>query len=382
MNFIEPIRKKIDFKFLEFLYLLGLLLYTIKVITRLSMILDLPDNIGDLLYTLSFYLMIPKIVLNRYEKKDYFICISILVLGFYIYHFKHTSILSIIPLALAGLKGSDIRKIIKMIFIITASFVLIHTVGFFVEHFMNGGTWSNIPFFNRDWQTRNTVLCKDNNDYEALSSLAIMEYIYLTDRNKKWFLKLIVLGLLAFGFYAIGTSRTSILIAFLASSFLYLEKIKFFDRFLRYTTIIVFVATIILSISFLFMDLSQRIPYYINWAANGRVELSQKAVERYGFSLFPQYEEFKNDPYSIVVDNLVDYLILCDGIIYTVGLFVFSFYLIIKVDDSLINYYIEIMCVWCLTERFIIFVTLAFVPLLVIHYNYSLKKKENNEQGC
>ena len=116
MQFLEPIRKKIDFKYLEYLYLLGLLFYTIKIITRLSMILDLPDSIGDLLYTLSFYLMIPKIVLNRYEKKDCIICLSTLALGFYIYHFKQTSLLSVIPLALAGLKGSDIRKIIKMIF--------------------------------------------------------------------------------------------------------------------------------------------------------------------------------------------------------------------------------------------------------------------------
>ena len=268
-----------------------------------------------------------------------------------------------------------------MIFVITVTFVAIHTIGYFVEHFMNGGTWSNIPFFNRDWQTRNTVLCKDNNDYETLSSLAIMEYIYLTDRKKKWVLKMIVLGLLAFGFYAIGTSRTSLLVALLALPFLFLEKIKYFDKLLRYTTIIVFVVTVVLSVSFLFIDLNQRIPNYINWVANGRVELSQQAVERYGFSLLPQYEEFKNDPYSIVVDNLVDYLILCDGIIYTVGLFVFSFYLIINVDNPLINYYIDIMCVWCLTERFIIFVTLAFVPLLVIHYNYSLKKKKIDEQN-
>ena len=379
MKLLESIRKKIEFKYIERLYLLGLLLYTIKVITRLSTIIDLPDSIGDLLYSLSFYLMIPKIVLNRYEKKDCIICFSILILCFFIYHYKHTSILTVIPLALAGLKGSNIRKIIRMIFVITTTFVVIHTIGYFVEHFMNGGTWSNIPFFNRDWQTRNTVLCKDNNDYETLSTLAIMEYIYITDRNKKWFLKMIVLGLLAFGFYAIGTSRTSFLMTFMALPFLFLEKIKFFDKFLRYTTIIVFVATVVLSISFLFVDLNQRIPGRINWFANGRIELSQQAVERYGFSLLPQYEEFKNDPYSIVVDNLVDYLILCDGIIYTAGLFIFSFFMILRVEDPLINYYIDIMCVWCLTERFILFVTLAFVPLLVIHYNYSLKKEKVNE---
>ena len=157
------------------------------------------------------------------------------------------------------------------------------------------------------------------------------------------------------------------------------SRVASFDRLLRYTTIIVFVITVVLSISFLFMDLGQRIPSFINWAANGRVELSQQAAERYGFSLLPQYEKFKNDPNPIVVDNLVDYLILCDGIIYTVGVFAFSFYLIINIDDPLINYYIDITCIWCLTERFIIFVTLAFVPLLVIHYNYSLKKEGNDD---
>ena len=381
MSFLEPIRKKINFTYLEYMYLLGLFLYTIKVITRLSLILDLPDNIGDIFYTLSFYLMVPKIVLNRYEKKDLIICLSILFLGYFIYHFKHTSILHVLPLTLAGLKGSDMKKIVKIIFYITLSFVVIHTVGYFVEHFMNGGTWSNIPFFNRDWQTRNTVLCKDNNDYETLSSLAIMEYVYLTDRNRKWFLKMIFLGFLAFVFYAIGTSRTSFLVSILALPFFLVEKIKFFDRILRYTTIIVFVLTVALSVSFLFLDMNERIPHYINWISNGRMELSQEAVKRYGFSILPQYEKFQNDPYEIVIDNLVDYLILCDGILYTVGLFVLSFYLIIKCDDPLINYFIDIMCVWCLTERFIIFVTLAFVPLLVVHYNYSLKKKDNNEQN-
>ena len=57
MKLFENIRNKIDFRILETLYLIGLFMYSVKIITCFSLILDLPDDIGDLMYTLSFYLV-------------------------------------------------------------------------------------------------------------------------------------------------------------------------------------------------------------------------------------------------------------------------------------------------------------------------------------
>ena len=379
MKILENIRNKIDFRILEILYLAGLFIYSVKIITRFSLILDLPDEIGDLMYTLSFYLMLPKIILNKYEKKDLFLCGSILILGYFIYHFKHTTLLWVLPLTLAGLKGSDIRKIVRFIFIITTAFVIIHTAGYFVEHFINGGTWSDIPFFNRYWETRNTVLCKDTNDYGALSALMILEYVYLTDRKKRCLLKITVLFILSFCFYAIGTSRTALLISLIVTLYLLIDKISFIDKFMRPLTIAVFILVIIVSIYMMFADLDMRIPHYVNWVANGRGELTQEAIDRYGFSLFPQYEEMKADPYEIVLDNLCAYLIISDGILYSFGLFVLTLYLICCCKDKIIDYYIMTMCVWSLTERLLTFVTITVVPMLVVHYYYSLNRG-NNEQ--
>ena len=133
----------------------------------------------------------------------------ILILGYVTYQYDPTRNMMVLPLVVVGVKDCDIKKVIKVIFVITTAFILIHTIGYFVDHYMNYHSFANLPLFSRDYAGRSTVLCKYNNSYGAIAVMGIMQYLYLCDRDKDRYKKMIVLFVLLLVFYAIGTSRTS-----------------------------------------------------------------------------------------------------------------------------------------------------------------------------
>ena len=374
-DLMKRLRSICNEKVQENMYLFALLLYSFRMVFRNSLIIQFSSYAKLLVYLAVYTLVLPKIILQKYNKKQLIITACILGLGAVTYYFNRTRNIIAIVFMLVGIKDCDLKKVFKVVFSVTAFFVCIHTIAYFYTHFQNGGTLANIPFFDRG-PNRSTVLCKSYNNYGAVTSFLTIQYNYLTDRNKDTYKKLFVLALISIFFYAVGTSRTSLLISLIAASALLFEKNETIKNMTKTLRRIIFFACVFLSIMMFFMDTSVPFIGKLNTLFSGRISLSGKARTAYGLSLFPQVEEMLN--YPIMLDNFVVYLSIVYGFILT-GLFLILVYYVAdnSKSDHINEFMMIVTYIWALTERYPLYVTLTLAPIVTLFYFY--KNCENEE---
>ena len=371
---MKKIHEILDEELLGKLYYVAVFIYSFRMAFRNSLIIQFSSYTKLLIYGLLFLLLIPKVILQKYNRKQ--IAISAIVLGFSLvaYYINRTRNLLIIPLILIGVKDCDIKRVIRMVFIATVCFVIIHTAGYFIDHFINGGTLYNIPFFVRDGNERSTVLCKSYNNYGAITSMATIQYLFLTNRKNRRNEKTISLVLLSIFFYAIGTSRTSLIISLLVVSFLLVENNDFVTCNLKPIKLIVFIICCFFSFSMFYIKYDGGFWMFADKLLSGRISLASLAKEMYGLSLWPQIGKLLDNP--IYIDNYVVYLTIVYGFLFT-AVFLLCIYIINKFseNETIIDYFTIVTFFWAVTERYLAYVTLTIVPLITI-YNYYRKYEE------
>ena len=357
------------------MYLFALLLYSFRMVFRNSLIIQFSSYAKLLVYLAVYALVLPKILLQKYNKKQLIVTLCILGLGATAYYFNRTRNIIAIVFMLVGIKDCDLKKVFKTVFSVTLFFVCLHTIAYFYTHFQNGGTLADIPFFDRS-ADRSTVLCKSYNNYGAVTSFLTLQYVYLTDRNKNKKIKFFALVCFTVFFYAVGTSRTSMLISLIASLSLLFEGSKLIKKNMVIMRKIVFIGCVILSVSMFFAPFDNPLIDKINTLFSGRIYLSATAKNRYGISLFPQVEEILNSP--LMLDNFVVYLSIVYGFILT-GLFLALVYYIAgnHRNDWFTEFMMIVTYVWALTERYPLYVTLTLVPLVTLYNFY--RDCENEE---
>lgn len=372
---LKKMRSICNEKIQENMYLFALLLYSFRMVFRNSLIIQFSSYTKLLVYLAVYALILPKIVFQKYNKKQLIVTGCILGLGAMAYYFNRTRNIIAIVFMLVGVKDCDLKKVAKIVFSVTAFFVCIHTFAYFYTHFANGGTLANTPFFDRS-VNRSTVLCKSFNNYGAVTAFLILQYVYLTDRNKNKYIKFAVLLFLSIFFYAVGTSRTSMLISLMAALSLLLENCEPIKRKMGSFRKASFIVCVILSVSMFFADAGDPMIQKIDVLFSGRISLSALARQMYGLSLFPQVEEILNSP--IILDNFVNYLGIVYGLILA-GIFLVLVYYIANnhKNDWFTEYMMIVTYAWALTERYPLYVTLTLIPLVTLYNFY--RDYENEE---
>ena len=357
----------------ECLYLLAIFIYSIGRVFRSSLIIDFSSNTTRTIYLITIILCLPKILISRYSKKELLISVLIVLTGIIAFlFFPRKRDLLAIPIVLIGVKNSDIKTIVRIVFVTCMFFVILHTSAYFIDHFMKGGTIFNIPFFDRS-ETRSTVLCKYYNDYGAITSMTTMQYLYLTNRDKDRYLKFWLLLLISFFIYAIGTSRTSFIISVFVLLYLPLETNRLFKSKLHISKIITFIVVVVLSFSFFHVDLDNSMVIIANKLLTGRIHISQYGYEALGLSLLPQVDKIASN--TLGFDLFVVYMVLSYGLLITGAILCLTAYLcVFKKQDSYIDYLTIILFIWALSGRFNYYVTLTIVPMIVMNHYY---RKQN-----
>lgn len=368
MKVLDDIKKILNDRVLEIMYLIGIFLYSISKAFRPSALIDIPSK---WIYYACVVLIVPKVVLTKYNKKEIVVNIlifSLTLLGYYFFKMRN---LYVLPLVLIGVKNVNIKKVIKVVFVASIIFVVIHTVGYFYFHFKDGGTLVNLPLFDRG-PNRSMVCCKYYNDYGSMCTMAIMQYIYLTDRNKNRLMKVIVLSLLSFVIYAIGTSRTALIIALMLIMYLLIENNNLLNSKLYLLKIIIFFFVVIISISMFYMDLDNSFVMILNNLLSGRVVLSNMGYHNIGLTLLPNVAKLSEN--TLAFDNFVVYIFLQYGLLIACGVLGLTMYLcVFRKHKSITDYLAIVMFIWALTERFNYYVTLTIVPMLVMHAFYQVE---------
>lgn len=373
-TFVGKIRSYFNERIAEYFYLFAVFIYSFRMAFRNSLIIQFSSYTKLLIYLVIFALLIPKVLLQKYNRRQLIVSIIIMLLSMTAYYFNRTRNLLAIPLFLIGVKDVDIKRIVKVVFAVTMSFVIIHTAGYFVDHFRNGRTLFNIPLFDRS-DNRSTVLCKSFNNYGTVTAMAIMQFVYLFNKLKKNRIVFVALIILSVFFYGIGTSRASLLVSLLSSSVLLLKDNIFVKKNNKTIVFYVFTVCVIISVSMIFMDRGNSITLLLDKLLSGRVLYSIDAREAYGISLWPQVEKLLDNP--IYLDNFVVYLIMVYGMVLTALFLLLVIYLANSYgNDTVIDLLMCITYIWALTERYPEYITLTVVPIVVLYEYYKKYEKD------
>ena len=372
MNYIykfqESVKKILNDRLLEILYLIAVFVYSIGKAFRPSALIDIPSKY---VYFITIMFVLPKALLTKYNKKELLINILIFGLCFLGYYFYRLRNLLALPFILVGVKNSDLKKVIGVVFVATMIFVLLHTGAYFFYHFKDGGTFATLPFFDRG-ANRNMVYCKYNNDFGSVCTMAMMQYLYLTNRDKNRYLKFIFLISLSILVYAIGTSRTALIIALLLGLYLLIENNKLCAKYLKYIKVFTFFIVVILSISMFYMNLDNSFVQFLDKLLSGRVHLSRNGYLNIGLTLLPNVAKISEN--TLAFDNFVVFLFLQYGILIACGVLGLCMFLcVFRKQKNITDYLAIVMFIWALSERFNYYVTLTIVPMLVLHLFYQVE---------
>lgn len=353
------------------MYLVAIFIYAMKFAYKNSTLLEADSYQNFLLYSSICLLCLPKIVLQKYNHKELMASAAIFVLAVLAYYFNPTRNLLAVPFILVGVKDCDIRRIAKIVFVVLLSFVIVHTFGYFYLHFAKGGTLLNIPWFDRG-PDRSTVLCKSYNNYGAITSMFTIVYLFLTDRERNRYLKFVVWLLLSIFFYAVGTSRTSLIVSILSILFLLTEKTEFINRNIKYIKYLMFTFLVLFSVSMFFMDMNNDIVKFLDKLLTTRIYWAVEARKQIGISLLPNVTGLLE--HQMPIDNLVVYFIIIYGVILAAVLILMVVYFAIVPKQSLfVDYMLIVTFLWAITERYPTYILITLIPMLVMYRFY-----ENN----
>lgn len=370
-NKIKKTINEIDInKVLEFLFVFGVLVYTFLKVFDYSQIVDFSSKQRSFLRAVTLLCILPKAVLQKKNKKELIIAISIEGFAIASYIFSSSLRMLILPTMLIGMKDTDIKQLIKYIFYITIAGVVIHIIGFTYVYCLENGTINGMLHLDKHL-AKNVVLYTENNFFSERAALAAAEYVYITNRDDNRYIKFFALLIYALFILLISQSWASVAIIVLVSLYMLIEKCNIVINNIVLYKNFVLIFVFVLSIFILFCgNIANNISILslINKAISNRMYWCTLAKDTIGLSLLPQTFEFEKLILTMPVDNALSGIVLRWGIIFTIPYLVFVYYFAVKCKhDSITNYYIALLALWYITEVYPI--ELLSMPLLLIMFS-------------
>lgn len=364
------------------LYFVGIILLSIKTWLFITKIIEVPNYVHYGLALIIALTFVVKIASTKYTIKEYVgISIISVILIYTFYKTKDTDlILTFLPIVAS--KGMDINKILKILFKVNLFIFIIHIL----YHIFCVIFWpNNVMYVIVDNVKRVSFFMRHPNYAGAVTFWLAAIYIFL-NYEKKLINNVVLLIICAAIMYCFTVSRTTLIAFFTLILLLILVKKINIKKILYHFTRIIFIFLAIISIFFSMNyfklgfsenELVNKIDTYLS----GRIKLSGYGYYANGSTIFGkefvfqggiQTDKFYID--TLVIDSFYVSCLIYYGVVYLVIIAYFVFVTAEKCTQKDLIFLI-VFSIIAFSERYIIYVTIAF-PLLLIGNRYLNRNKE------
>lgn len=359
-------KKNLELTKLEFIYYVGMFLYLIKMWSFITTIVTFSVTFNLLLISFITILFLFKIFFTKNSLKEFLLILLLSIFILFIssrignYDFLLT-ILAII----ASFK-TDIRKTIKFLLVINCIMLGIHLL---YSLFIYLYDKNELLYYLHDGMKRYSLFTRHPNYLGAIIFWCLCGYIYI-NFNKKNIILIILTSVITF----IITGSKTTLIAFVILLLFILFKNKISTKKIRSMILPTFI--VLLSFSYFYMTNYNNNTFNVilnnldNFLTN-RVRFSSIAYENFGLTFFGQkiitdniYILNSNHINKLIIDSFYVSCMVEYGIVYLLLLFVAVLKVLKKLDKKELIFF-ELFLIICFTERYIVFLTLAFPSLFL-----------------
>ena len=379
--------KKIYYKELIMLVVLAIYLFSVFFIQNSMLNLN-PTMSGLVSVVKNFFLLsciIIAIFFNRYTMKEIVIILSLLLLFIITDILAGSSPLLELLIFIVGLKEVPLKSILKT-YLLTS---LISYVGIILLNFL-----SVIPdrLVIRDGIERSSLGFWHPNT-TSLGLLTIYLLAMYLSKDKYKVLLTIIFGILSMVVYTFTNSRTSMILILVAGLF---TLISYIFRNAKYNILgtkhvlpFIFIGLTVISwiVSILYIH-QNALAIQLSQLLSNRISLGARFIQEYGLSLFGQPIQYNssNNLTQVVIgfqyrvlDNVYLKYLLNYGIISIVGLFLYLYILMYKLNKKnriLVNMYLLIYLFYGLAEQSAFNATVNFFMCFGV---ILFTNKKNNE---
>lgn len=365
------------------LYIFGIVVFAFSRIYQYSMLFGVDGKIESILRIVTLCLTAPKLLVEKYKKEEIAIYLMFALVFLCIVLGGDKSLI-LIPIILVGLKNTDIKKVVGAIFVVTLSAVIIHLLAYIYVYCSSGNSFLSMFHF-KVIGLKCTVMYGDNNIYAAIFTCGLMQYTYLTNRNKNRYIKLAVLFALSVFVFSISQSRGSFIICVLVLLFYILEKNNLFVKRIELIKYITIIFSILCSAFFSICTRFDNVIFNkITSTLSGRPTIFNKAINYIGINLLPSVYKFDHinsyfGSYSMPDNSYVSTLLIW-GVIVTLLICAFAYYFcFVNKNDLITNYLIIVVSIWFISEHMSIEWISYIVPLLCVSNYFNNNKIEANK---
>lgn len=361
------------------MFYVGFIVYAFIDLFQYTQLVNFTSSIKSVLRLISMFFLLPKIVFQDYDNKLARLSLLLVSLTVVSILLGGDKSLLLVPIILLGIKDIKIKKIIYLLFAITLLCITSHCVVFIIKYVIENNNFINM-FHISGVTEKNKIMLYDNNMWAIRFTYCMMQYMYLTDRNKNRFIKTFVMIVLSIFMLLISQSRASFIICLLLIMYMVFENVNFFKKnivIIRNAMIIFgFVSSMIFIMMPMFTnDLFSKVIAYLS----GRPIIYNKAYNYIGLNIFPSINRF-NDISKVfgaymMPDNSYISVFLKWGLLLSVIMFVLTYFFINKnKNEEIVDYYIAVLAIWFIVEFISMDFVVYFIPLIIIH-NYLSKEQ-------
>lgn len=343
----------------------------------ISKIINIESTYRTIIYIALALMLVIKIIFTKYSKKQIILIALVGLISCYSTYVLNNYMFIINFLAIVGIKGVNIKTVVKIDIIVKLLFILIHTSIYFYDYINNYEKVATTFVYTQMYGIRHGFYFSHPNTAGGIAIWLAIDIIYVY-KNKK--MSYIISSFIVLFFYYFTGSRTmlTIYMMFLVLIFVDRKNPTFFNEktniILRYLIDILAISSILLVLAPRIISNTEVIDT-IDKILSRRLYYSDWAINLYGFNIFPNADTSILDK-NLIVDNFYIRCIISYGIIIYLMLSA-KFKLVPKNVKDLDRIILIILPFYLFNELFCYNIGRA-IALLVLA-NAIFNKKENGE---
>ena len=345
----------------------------------ISKIIDIESIYRTIIYMSLAVTLIVKIILTKYSHKQIILIIIFGLISCYVTYVLNNYMFVINFLAIVGIKGINIKNVVKIDIIVKLLFLLIHTSVYFYDYINHYDKVASTFVYTQAYGIRQGFYFSHPNTVSGIVIWLAIDIIYAS-KNKK--LAYIISTFIILFYYYFTVSRTALGVYIIFSILMFInhKENEIFNKktnFILKYLIDIFAALSILLILIPKLINNTEIIDTINTLLSKRLYYSEWAVNLYGINILPNADTSILDK-NLIVDNfyircLISYGILVYAMLST------KFKLLPKSVKNMDRIILMILPFYLFNELFCYNIGRA-VALLILA-NAIFNKKENGEEN-
>lgn len=310
------------------IYYINLILLMFKIYYSTSDIFQIPKMLSlgiTMLILMNFFVsLIIKTLLHKFTIKKFIITYVLLAMALYSSYITEDYNIILSYFLIIGIEDIEITRVLKIILKFNIIMLSIHILLFCLNGIIS---FKDIEiYYNSLGKIRYNFFLGHPNIFAILMVASYTIYVYLHYEKLK--LRDYLLGIiLSLFIYLFPKSKTSasIIVVFILMVILAKQKKKGISIILKLLSKYIFTIISILILLYLFQykNFDNKVNAYINeinTLLSGRIWYSEKAYEKYEYTLFGQYVEYETETIkynkNIILDNFYVKMIINYGVIF------------------------------------------------------------------